>query len=90
LVHTIGELCLSPVGLSTMTKLAPARVTGQMLGVWFLASSVGNFVGGSIAGLFEKMALPSLFGAVAAVTGAFTLLAFVIARPVKKLMGGVH
>lgn len=90
LVHTIGELCLSPVGLSTMTKLAPARITGQMLGVWFLAASVGNFVGGSIAGLFEKMALPSLFAAVAGVTAVFTLLAFAISKPVKKLMGGVH
>ena len=89
-IHTIGELCLSPVGLSTMTKLAPARVTGQMLGVWFLATSVGNFVGGSISGLFEKMPLPSLFGSVVGVTAVFTLIAFAIARPVKKLMGGVH
>jgi POT family proton-dependent oligopeptide transporter len=90
LLHTVGELCLSPVGLSTMTKLAPARVTGQMLGVWFLASSVGNFVGGTIAGFFEKLPLPQLFGSVVAVTAGFTLLAFAIARPVRKLMGGVH
>ena len=42
LLHTFGELCLSPVGLSYVTKLAPARFVGQMMGVWFLATSVGN------------------------------------------------
>ena len=44
LLHTCGELCLSPVGLSSMTKLAPARVAGLMMGVWFLGASVGNFI----------------------------------------------
>ena len=46
LIHTMAELCLSPVGLSSMTKLAPARVVGLMMGVWFLGASVGNFIGG--------------------------------------------
>jgi POT family proton-dependent oligopeptide transporter len=90
LLHTIGELCLSPVGLSTMTKLAPARVTGQMLGVWFLATSLGNSIGGQVAGLFEKLPLPQLFGAVTAVTLAFTLVAVALARPIRRLMSGVH
>ena len=44
LLHTLGELCLSPVGLSSMTKLAPARIVSLMMGVWFLAASVGNFL----------------------------------------------
>src|SRR5438309_10184170 len=43
-LHTIGELCLSPVGLSTVTKLAPQRLVGSMMGVLFLASSLGNFI----------------------------------------------
>jgi POT family proton-dependent oligopeptide transporter len=90
LLHTIGELCLSPVGLSTMTKLAPARVAGQMLGVWFLASSVGNFIGGQFAGMFERLPLPQLFGSVVGVTATFTLIAFVIAKPIRRLMSGVH
>jgi POT family proton-dependent oligopeptide transporter len=64
LCHTIGELCLSPVGLSTVTKLAPARLVSMMLGVYFLAISLGNFIGGRIAGLFERFPLPQLFGAV--------------------------
>jgi POT family proton-dependent oligopeptide transporter len=90
LAHTIGELCLSPVGLSTMTKLAPARIAGQMLGVWFLASSVGNFIGGSVSGLFEKLPLPQLFGAVVAVTLVFTVIAILLVKPIRRLMGGVH
>ena len=49
LLHTFGELSLSPVGLSAMTKLAPARIAGLMMGVWFLAISVGNFIGGRLA-----------------------------------------
>ncbi|KGO99333.1 peptide MFS transporter [Novilysobacter defluvii] len=49
LLHTMGELCLSPVGLSAMTKLAPARMAGLMMGTWFLASAAGNFIGGLIA-----------------------------------------
>jgi POT family proton-dependent oligopeptide transporter len=90
LLHTIGELCLSPVGLSTMTKLAPARVVSQMMGVWFLASSVGNFVGGQVAGVFEKFPLPWIFGAVFGVCMLFTLIAVALIRPIKRLMGEVH
>ena len=44
LLHTFGELCLSPVGLSNVTKLAPPRFVGQMMGTWFLGSAVGNSV----------------------------------------------
>ena len=65
LLHTIGELCLSPVGLAAMTRLAPARVVGLMMGVWFLAISVGNFLGGSVAGYYDKFELPTLLTLVA-------------------------
>jgi proton-dependent oligopeptide transporter, POT family len=50
LLHTFGELCLSPVGLSTVSKLAPPRLVGQMMGSWFLATSLGNILAGLIAG----------------------------------------
>jgi POT family proton-dependent oligopeptide transporter len=52
LFHTFGELCLSPVGLSSFSKLAPARFVGQALGVWFLATALGNNMAGQIAGEF--------------------------------------
>jgi len=90
LLHTVGELCLSPVGLSTMTKLAPARVVSQMMGIWFLASSLGNFIGGQVAGVFEKFPLPWIFGSVFGVCMLFTLIAVALIRPIKRLMGEVH
>jgi proton-dependent oligopeptide transporter, POT family len=89
LLHTIGELCLSPVGLSAMTKLAPQRAVGMVMGVWFLATSVGNFIGGRIASVYEKFPLPVLFGLV---TGFCLLLALVLVfliRPMKRLSEGV-
>src|SRR6195256_2374759 len=54
LLHTWGELALSPVGLSAMSKLAPVRIGGLVMGVWFLGTSVGNFLGGGRGRLFEK------------------------------------
>jgi dipeptide/tripeptide permease len=86
LLHTIGELCLSPVGLSSMTKLAPARVVSLMMGVWFLAASVGNFIGGSVAGFYESFELPTLFGMVAASGILMALLMFALVIPIKRMM----
>ena len=90
LLHTFGELSLSPVGLSAMTKLAPARVAGLMMGVWFLAISVGNFIGGRLASLYGSMPLPNLFGAIAAVGIGAGLVMFALTPPIKRLMGDVN
>jgi POT family proton-dependent oligopeptide transporter len=90
LLHTIGELCLSPVGLSTMTKLAPARLAGSIMGVWFMATSVGNFMGGQVAGQFETFPLPSLFGAVCLTSVAAGLICLALSPTIKRLMGGVN
>jgi POT family proton-dependent oligopeptide transporter len=90
LLHTWGELCLSPVGLSAMTKLAPARIGGLMMGVWFLATSVGNFIGGRVSSLYESFALPSLFGAVGLFAIGAGVLLFLFVKPMKKLMGEVN
>jgi POT family proton-dependent oligopeptide transporter len=90
LCHTIGELLLSPVGLSTVTKLAPARLVSSMMGVWFLALSLGNFIGGSVAGLFETMPLPRLFGAVFLTTAVSALILALLVKPIRRLMSGVH
>jgi len=62
--QTLGELCLSPVGLSSMTKLSPRKYVGQMMGIWFLASSVGNLIGGLVGGHVDPKKLdqmPTLF-----------------------------
>ncbi len=89
-LHVVGEMCLSPVGLSTVTKLAPARVTGLMMGVWFLATAVGNYVGGRLAGLYETLPLSALFGIVAGSTVAVGLLLFLATPVIRRLMGGVR
>jgi POT family proton-dependent oligopeptide transporter len=89
-IHTLGELFLSPVGLSTITKLAPARVVGQMMGIWFLGASLGNFIGGNVGGLFESFPLNQLFLAVAATSIAAGVLMAVFSKGIRNLMGGVH
>jgi len=88
--HTTGELCLSPVGLSAMTKLSPAKLVGQMMGIWFLATSFGNLMAGLLAGKMESMGLVQLFSSVAIWTAAVGLVLLLISRPVKRLMGGVQ
>ena len=93
LLHTFGELCLSPVGLSYYTKLAPKRFVGQMMGMWFLAMSLGNLVAGLIAGEFDANNIPAMPGQymhiVYITVGAGAIL-LAISRPVKKLMGNVE
>jgi POT family proton-dependent oligopeptide transporter len=86
LLHTIGELCLSPVGLSAMTRLAPARIASLTMGVWFVALSAGNYLGGRVAGLYESFSLPQLFGAVAMfAAGAAVVLALLI-KPIRRML----
>jgi POT family proton-dependent oligopeptide transporter len=86
LLHTIGELALSPVGLSAMTVLAPPRIAGLVMGVWFLATSVGNFIGGRVSGFYESFALPSLFTSIAAFAILAGLLLAAVARPISRLV----
>ena len=85
-LQTIGELCLSPVGLSAMSTLAPARVQGLMMGVWFLASSVGNKVAGRVGGMYESYSLPTIFGANAGFVAVFAVLMVLLIVPIKRLV----
>jgi proton-dependent oligopeptide transporter, POT family len=93
LLQTIGELFLSPVGLSTMTKLAPMRFVGLMLGVWFLAAAWGNKLAGVLGSGFTASnaeGLSTFFLQQAILVGVATLLLLALVPWVKKLMGGVH
>ena len=90
LLHTCGELTLSPVGLSAMTKLAPVRIAGLMMGVWFLASSVGNYIGGRVSSFYESWPLPSLFGAVAAFSIVAGLVLLALVKPLRRLTQPGH
>jgi len=87
--HTVGELFLSPVGLSAMTKLAPHRIVGQMMGIWFLGAATGNFIGGRIGGLFESFPLKSIFLAVFVYCAISAAVMFVLVPWIKRLMGEV-
>ncbi len=88
-VEELGELSLSPVGLSLVTKLAPTRIVGLMMGVWFLSNALGNKLAGWTAGFMSSLPLPTLFGAVALVCLAAALVMALLIRPVRSLMGGV-
>jgi POT family proton-dependent oligopeptide transporter len=90
LLHTFGELCLSPVGLSVVTKLAPPKIVGMMMGVWFLSIAVGNKAAGYAAGLFDKMPLPKLFGSVGIMTMAAGVILMLILKPIRRMMGDIH
>lgn len=92
LLHTTGELCLSPIGLSAVTKLAPKRFSGQMMGTWFMGAALGNLIAGLVAGHFtggnlEEM--PSRFLAALVLT-VVTGIIMMLALPwLKRLMGNV-
>jgi POT family proton-dependent oligopeptide transporter len=86
LLEVWGELCLSPVGLSAMSTLAPARIVGLVMGVWFLALSVGSYLAGMAASVYETMPLPTLFTWVTVTAlGAALVLALLI-RPIRRML----
>ncbi len=93
MLHTFGELCLSPVGLSYYTKLTPKRFVGQMMGMWFLSLSLGNLLAGLIAGEFDAnnvAAMPGQYMHIVYFAVGLGAALLILSHPVKKLMGGVQ
>ncbi len=93
LLHTLGELCLSPVGLSYVTKLSPKRFVGQMMGMWFLSLSLGNLAAGLIAGEFDAnnvAAMPGQYMHIVYFAVGLGAVLLALSRPVRKLMGDVQ
>jgi proton-dependent oligopeptide transporter, POT family len=104
LIHTIAELCISPVGLSMITKLSLARIVGLMMGVWFLSISVAQFIAGIIAQFASvetvggevtnpKLSLDTyihVFTTIGWVAVAIGVVLLLLARPIKRLMHGVN
>jgi POT family proton-dependent oligopeptide transporter len=88
-LHTAGELALSPVGLSSITKLAPRDRVGQMMGVWFVASALGNLFAGLVAGRLEELPPADLFRSVAMIVGGAGALALLASPLVKRLTKGI-
>jgi proton-dependent oligopeptide transporter, POT family len=96
--HTVGELCLSPVGLSSITKLSPERLVGQMMGAWFMGAAIGNLVAGLVTRYMPKAETVEaavqngvqLFGSVAGLAIAGGLIFIVFSRPIRKLCVGIN
>lgn len=84
-LHTCGELCLSPIGLSAMTKLAPRGRMGQMMGVWFIGAALGNLIAGLVAGSLEDAGPAELFWQVAVFIALAALIALLTSPLFKKL-----
>ena len=93
LFFTLGELFLSPVGLSSFTKLAPKRFASQLMGIWFVGTSLGNLIAGLFAGGFDEenvQQMPALFQSVAYFGLGAGIVMLLFAKPLKKWMGGVE
>ena len=93
LIHTVGELCLSPVGLSSVTKLAPRKLVGQMMGFWFLATALGNLLAGLLAGAFSVDAIqqwPAMYLKTTLLPIAAGLLLILFSRLLGKLAPDVR
>ena len=96
-LHTFGEICLYPIGLSAVTKLSPKRIVGQMMGIWFMSLALGNLVAGLFAGEFDGDAIAAnppllidLFWVVVKIMMIAGLVVILLNKPLKKLMGSVH
>ena len=90
LLQTIGELCLSPVGLSVTTQLSPARYTGQMLGLWFLATATGNALNVYVTKLSNTMSDFSYYLTLGCVAAAIGVLAWLTSPIINRMMGDVR
>jgi POT family proton-dependent oligopeptide transporter len=94
LLHTMGELCISPVGLSYVSKLVPAKKIGMMFGIWYLVNFIGNFLAGfigkSIDAIVEQYSM-SFFFLIFTIIPAVVGLIFLVLNPlIKKLMHGIR
>jgi len=87
-VFTIGELYLSPIGLSFVTKVAPARMVSMMMGVWYLSNFVGNYMTGYLGTFYEKMPHTEFFLLLAAIGVVAGLVLFAMNRPLDRIVGG--
>jgi POT family proton-dependent oligopeptide transporter len=86
LLSAVGELCLSPVGLSTFSAVAPERVVGQAMGVWFLSMALGNLTAGRILGLAGRVSAPAFALGMALVVLVGGAVALLLKKPIQRLM----
>lgn len=90
LIHTMGELCLSPIGLSMVTKLAPLRLGSLMMGVWFLSSFIANFLSGFVVQYVDKMGAMTIFATIAGIVIGLGLIVLLLSKKLLSMMHGVR
>src|SRR5690554_4425696 len=92
--HTTGELCLSPVGLSYVSKLSPKNLVGLIFGLWFASSAIANFIGSQLGGLIDKISteysMSHFFGLFAALPWTAALILLLLTPLLKKMMHGIR
>ncbi len=88
-LFTVGELAISPIGLSAITKLSPERRVGQMMGIWFVGAALGNLFAGLVAGRLENLAYTDLFQSIAIIVGGVGIFALLMSPAIKRLLGKV-
>ncbi len=94
LLITMGELCVSPVGLSYLSKLVPPRMIGFMFGIWYLAIAIGQKLAGTLGGMIDEItanySLSSFFGIFTVLCIALGLVSIILNRPLKRMMHGIR
>ena len=94
LFHTLGELCVSPVGLSYVSKLAPLKLVGMMFGIWFVANFVANltagFTGSYIDPIVEKYGMTSFFLIFTVIPFFAGLIMIILNKTLLKMMHGIR
>jgi POT family proton-dependent oligopeptide transporter len=89
LLHTMGELCMSPVGLSMITKLSPPKITSIMMGAWFASIALGNYLASAMTKISEGLGFPTFYF-IATYAIILAGVAFLIAPVLNKMMKGIH
>jgi POT family proton-dependent oligopeptide transporter len=84
--YTCSELCISPVGLASMSRLAPKRLAGMVMGTWFLAASIGNYIAGQAAGFSASRGHAFLYTTIIVLSLAVGAALFAVAPIIKKMM----
>ena len=94
LFHTMGELCVSPVGLSYISKLSPKKFLAMMFGIWFVASALANYIGGFMASFMDKISeessLSGFFLIFVIATGVAGVLLLLLNKTLHKKMHGIE
>jgi POT family proton-dependent oligopeptide transporter len=86
-IYTLGEMYLSPIGLSLVVKISPPRMVSMLMGVWYLAISVGNYMAGHLGTYYEKMSHPSFFLMLLTFGVTAGIAIFALQRPLKNAVG---